>query len=89
MADEGGEPTCYDSCAANWPALLAEGEITVGDGLDDSDFSTAARTDGGNQVKVGTWPLYRFGGDQAPGDTNGHGASGVWFAVSPSGEPVN
>jgi predicted lipoprotein with Yx(FWY)xxD motif len=83
-----GKPTCYDACAASWPPLLAEGEITVGEGLDDSDFSTATRTDGGEQVKVGTWPLYYFANDAAPGDTNGQGLNDVWFVVSPAGEAI-
>lgn len=86
--EETGEPTCYDDCAAAWPPLLAEGEITVGEGLDDSDLSTATRTDGGEQVKVGDWPLYYFANDAAAGDTNGQGLNGVWFVVSPEGEAI-
>ena len=83
-----GAPTCYESCAQTWPPLLADGEITVGTGLDDSDFSTATRTDGGDQVKIGNWPLYYFASDAAPGDTKGQGVSGVWYVVSPSGEAI-
>jgi len=30
-------------------------------------------------------PLYLFSGDQQPGDTNGQGVGGVWFAVTPDG----
>jgi predicted lipoprotein with Yx(FWY)xxD motif len=84
-----GEPTCYDQCAENWPPLVAEGEITVGEGLDDSDFSTVPRTDdAGDQVKVGDWPLYLFANDAAPGDTNGQGANEVWYVLGPDGEPI-
>ncbi len=86
--DEAGTPTCYDDCALAWPPLLTEGDITVGAGLDDSDFSTATRTDGGDQVKTGTWPLYYYAGDEAPGDTNGQGLQGIWYVVSPSGEAI-
>jgi predicted lipoprotein with Yx(FWY)xxD motif len=86
--DEAGTPTCYDDCATAWPPLLAEGEITVGDGLDDSDFSTATRTDGGDQVKIGTWPLYYFANDPNPGDVNGQGLNGKWYVVSPAGELI-
>lgn len=86
--DEAGEPTCYDACAATWPPLLADGEITVGEGLDDADFSTAARTDGGEQVRIGNWPLYLFANDAAPGDTNGQGVNDVWLVVGPDGEPI-
>ncbi|HEV8488413.1 MAG TPA: hypothetical protein VGQ58_01355 [Candidatus Limnocylindrales bacterium] len=86
--DSAGTPTCYDACAQAWPPLLAEGDITVGAGLDDSDFSTVPRTDGGDQVKISTWPLYHFASDAAPGDTNGQGVSNVWYVVSPNGELV-
>lgn len=86
--DEAGTPTCYDACADAWPPLLASGDITVGTGLDDSDFTTATRTDGGDQVKVGTWPLYYFAGDAAPGETKGQGLQGIWYVVSPSGEAI-
>jgi predicted lipoprotein with Yx(FWY)xxD motif len=86
--DEAGTPTCYEECAAAWPALLAEGDITVGAGLDDSNFTTATRTDGGDQVKVGNWPLYHFASDAAPGDTKGQGLFDKWYVVSPSGEAI-
>jgi predicted lipoprotein with Yx(FWY)xxD motif len=86
--DEAGTPTCYDACVQTWPPLLASGDITVGEGLDDSDFSTATRTDGGDQVKIGNWPLYYFAGDAAPGETKGQGMQGIWFVVSPSGEAI-
>jgi predicted lipoprotein with Yx(FWY)xxD motif len=86
--DEAGTPTCYDDCAIAWPPLLAEGETTVGEGLDDSDFSTAPRTDGGDQVKIGNWPLYYFANDPNPGDVNGQGLNGIWYVVSPAGELI-
>ncbi len=86
--DTAGESVCYDQCEANWPPLLAEGEVTVGAGLDDSDFSTVARTDGTMQVKIGEWPLYYFAADAAPGDTNGQGQGDVWYVVSPTGEAI-
>ena len=37
-------------------------------------------------------PLYRFAGDQNPGDTNGQGVNaygGGWYAVSPAGNLVS
>jgi predicted lipoprotein with Yx(FWY)xxD motif len=86
--DTAGESVCYDDCATNWPPLLADGEITVGAGLDASLFTTVARTDGTMQVKIGDWPLYYFAADQAAGDTNGQGVGDVWYVVSPTGEQV-
>ena len=86
--DSAGEPTCYEDCETNWPPLTVTGDITVGEGLDASKFTTADRTDGSKQVKVGTWPLYYFANDAAPGDTNGQEIGDVWYVVSPTGEPI-
>ena len=38
------------------------------------------------QLKAGKWPLYRFAGDEAPGDVNGQGSGDVWFVARPPGE---
>ncbi len=83
-----GEPTCYDQCAAAWPPLNVEGTFTVGEGLDMADFTTATRTDGGTQLKLGIYPLYYFANDAAPGDTNGQGLNEVWFVIGADGELI-
>jgi predicted lipoprotein with Yx(FWY)xxD motif len=83
--DADGTSTCEDSCADAWPPVLVEG-TELPEGLDPAVFSVVPRSDGTNQLKAGDWPLYTFAGDQAPGDTNGQGSGGVWFAVAPSGQ---
>ncbi len=81
--------TCYDGCSQVWPPLLAtNGSPNATAGVSGSMIGTALRTDGTTQVTYNGWPLYYFSGDQAPGDTNGQGIQSVWFAVSPSGNPV-
>jgi predicted lipoprotein with Yx(FWY)xxD motif len=85
--DEGGTPTCYDDCAANWPALVVTGDATAGDGVT-AALTTVARTDGGAQVKAGEYPLYYFAADAAAGDTNGQGIGGFWYVVGADGEPI-
>lgn len=85
--DSAGEPTCVDACADAWPPAIIEGDLAVGD-LDASVFSLVEHPAGGQQLKAGDWPLYLFAGDAAPGDVNGHGSGGVWFAVTPDGTPV-
>ena len=87
--EQGGESTCYDQCAENWPALVTDGDVTVGEQLDQAMFSTVAREDGSQQVTANGWPLYYFAGDSAAGDVNGQGVGDVWFAVTPSGEAVS
>ena len=82
--DVDGHPTCNDACADAWPPALVDGaELPAG--LDPAVFSVVTRDDGSNQLKAGAWPLYRFAGDAAPGETNGQGSGGVWFAVDPAG----
>ncbi|MGW2850241.1 hypothetical protein ACWC5G_36810, partial [Streptomyces sp. NPDC001274] len=39
-------------------------------------------------VTYGDWPLYYYVGDMGPGDVNGQGLDGEWFAVSPDGKLV-
>ena len=51
-------------------------------------FSIAERSDGSFQLAAGGWPLYRFAGDVAAGDTTGQGSGGVWFVVAPDGTLV-
>jgi predicted lipoprotein with Yx(FWY)xxD motif len=88
--DEAGTPTCYDDCATAWPPVLAEdaSAVTVGTGLDASKLSTVDRTDGGKQLKYGTWTLYYFANDAAAGDTNGQGRNDVWYVIAPSGDLI-
>ena len=85
--DEQGDPTCYDACADNWPALVDE--VAAGEGVDDSLLGTVTRTDGEVQVTYNGWPLYYFGGDSAPGDTNGQGLSDSWWVIDATGNMNN
>jgi predicted lipoprotein with Yx(FWY)xxD motif len=87
--DADGTPTCTGDCASTWPALLVEGEPAIGDPLDPATFSTVDGAEGGTQLVAGEWPLYRFSGDSAPGDVNGQGSGGVWFAVAPDGTLID
>jgi predicted lipoprotein with Yx(FWY)xxD motif len=82
--DGDGHPTCNDACADAWPPLLVDGD-TLPEGLDAAVFSVVSRDDGSHQLKAGKWPLYRFAGDDEPGQTNGQGSGDVWFVVNPDG----
>jgi predicted lipoprotein with Yx(FWY)xxD motif len=83
--DKGGQSTCYGDCEATWPALKVQGAPEAGDGVEASLLATTDRNDGSAQVTYKGMPLYLFSGDQQPGDTNGQGVGGVWFAVTPDG----
>ena len=86
MPDAQGDSTCYDDCEANWPFVA---EVTaVGDGLDESLLGTTERTTGEVQATYNGWPLYTFGGDTAPGDTNGQDVGDVWYALDATGTAI-
>jgi len=83
--DADGQSTCFDACAAAWPAATVTDGFTPPAGVDPALVSTVDRPDGSKQLKVGKWPLYYYAGDGAQGDTNGQGVGGVWFVVKADG----
>lgn len=76
--------TCDAECAVNWPPLRAEGDVKL-TGVDPALVGRVLRADGSQQVTVGGWPVYTFTKDTAPGQTNGHGVDGNWFAIEAAG----
>lgn len=84
--DSGTTSACAGDCAKAWPPLHGPSEPRVG--LDDEDFATITGTDGEPQTTFYGHPLYYFSGDAAPGDINGQGVGGVWWAVDAEGNAV-
>lgn len=77
---------CAGDCATTWPPVLAEpGTPLTVEGVDQAAIGTVTRADGGVQLTIAGWPVYRFAADTAPGATDGHGVGGKWFAVTPEG----
>lgn len=73
---------CVDACAQTWPPLLVETDSApLTSGLSGA-VRVITRPDGQRQVTYDDRPLYRYSGDQQPGDTNGDGSDGVWHVVS-------
>jgi predicted lipoprotein with Yx(FWY)xxD motif len=90
--DSGTTSACAGACAGAWPPLRANGKPTVGSGATASMVGTSTRSDGKPQVTYNGHPLYRYQGDQKPGDTNGQGVTAfgaAWFALSPAGAQVS
>ncbi|MFH8385736.1 hypothetical protein ACH4E7_33205 [Kitasatospora sp. NPDC018058] len=77
--------TCTDACAAKWPPVTAQDAVQV-TGVDSTLVGSVTRPDGTKQVTLNGWPLYRFAGDTAAGQTNGQGVGGTWFASTPEGK---
>ena len=75
---------CEGACANLWPPVLVGTQISL-TGVNRALLGTIKRADGTVQLTLRGWPLYRYAGDPAPGDVNGEGIGGVWFAVRPTG----
>ncbi len=82
--DSAGASTCTGACAKAWPAAIVTVDSIAGPGVT-APLSVIDAPAGGKMLKAGKWPLYRFAGDTAVGDTNGQGSGGVWFAVKADG----
>jgi predicted lipoprotein with Yx(FWY)xxD motif len=75
-----GSSACNGACAAAWPPDLVQGAPTAGPGVTGS-LGVVTRADGTHQLSLDGHPLYRYVGDQAPGDTTGNGFGGIWHVV--------
>jgi predicted lipoprotein with Yx(FWY)xxD motif len=91
LYDFSGE-SCEGACMKAWPPLLDEsGEPQPSNGTAAAHLGTIERPDGTTQVTYSGHPLYRFGGDKAPGEANGDGQSafgGTWTALKGNGSPA-
>jgi predicted lipoprotein with Yx(FWY)xxD motif len=78
--------TCNGDCAKAWPPLLIKspGKIFP-TGIDPKTIGYVERADHTCQVTINGWPVYYFIADAKPGDVNGQGVGGVWFAIAPDG----
>ncbi|MCW3049035.1 MAG: hypothetical protein JWO74_3319 [Solirubrobacterales bacterium] len=89
LEDAAGRSTCYASCARVWPPLLVSGRPTAGLGVKAAKLETRARRHSRlRQVVYNGHPLYTTVADERPGQTEGQGFLGTWFAVSPAGRQI-
>ncbi len=90
-ADNAGKSQCSGACASVWPPYLGAGTPRAGTGVSAGMLSTTARGDGGTQVTYAGHPLYRYAGDQKPGDVTGQGLDqygAEWYAVAANGSMI-
>ncbi|GAA2960195.1 SCO0930 family lipoprotein [Streptomyces enissocaesilis] len=78
---------CTGACLDKWPVVPPVGKNDT-DGILKKGFVVFDRPDGVRQQTIDCWPVYTFSGDAKPGDTNGQGVGGTWYAVSPEGKLV-
>lgn len=88
--DVTGSNSCdVAACAAEWPVFYAA-TVTVGAGLNATDFTTGKTASGKNQTFYKGWPLYYYAMPvngqnvrEQPGETYGNGIGNAWYVVRP------
>ena len=85
--DSNGTPTCTGACAVAWPPAMVNATVMAGPGIT-APTTVVDAPGGGKMLKAGKWPLYRFAGDTAAGETNGQGSGGTWFVVGADGQLI-
>ncbi|MGZ9929798.1 SCO0930 family lipoprotein [Streptomyces sp. NC-S4] len=78
---------CVGDCLNKWP-VVAPVEKAKDKGIVEKNYTVLNRPDGQKQQSVDCWPVYTFTGDKKPGDVNGQGVGGTWYAVSPDGKLI-
>jgi len=75
-----GKSTCYQDCAALWPAVKADKADAAASAK--GDYSLITRTDGTQQWAYKGKPLYLFSKDKKAGDRLGDNVKDIWHVVS-------
>jgi len=83
--DQHSTPTCTGSCASTWPPQMVSGAVPAAGSGVSGTLGTVANPAGGKQLTYMGWPLYTYSNDTAPGQANGQGSQGTWFAMKSSG----
>lgn len=86
LSEKKGSVSCIGACRKAWPPLLVtSGKPVAGTGLIGAKLGTIKRPDGGVQVTYTGYSLYLSSADKKAGQTNGQGAKGEWYAITPAG----
>ncbi|MEV4442255.1 SCO0930 family lipoprotein [Streptomyces sp. NPDC049577] len=78
---------CTGACLDTWKPAKPVDKAKVR-GVPEKLVSTVTRPDGTQQLAIDCWPVYWFTGDGKPGDVNGQGKQGLWFAVDDQGKKI-
>jgi predicted lipoprotein with Yx(FWY)xxD motif len=76
---------CTGACATVWPPEIVTSSNISLSGINPSMVGSVTRPDGSKQLTIGGWPIYGYSGDKNPGDVNGQGVEGAWYAITPTG----
>ncbi len=90
--DETDKSNCTsEECVKAWPPVLTEEDPTAGAGADAALLGTIRRDDGSLQVTYAGRPLY-FYEHEGPREITCHNIDlhgGLWWVVTPSGDPAS
>jgi predicted lipoprotein with Yx(FWY)xxD motif len=77
---------CTGGCLTAWPPLVATGSPTSTSAVTGTLATVSVMVNGTaeNEVTYNGWPLHTYASDTMPGQTNGQGIAGMWFAATPS-----
>lgn len=75
--------TCSGACVKTWQPVIVQDPVRA-QGVHASLLGTVHRH-GEKQLTLAGWPLYRYVGDTAAGQTNGQGRDGQWHTLTASG----
>jgi predicted lipoprotein with Yx(FWY)xxD motif len=79
---------CTGDCLVKWPVVAPVDKADTKGINTEKNYSVLDRPDGKKQQTIDCWPVYTFAGDKKPGDANGQGVGGTWYAVSPDGKLI-
>lgn len=85
--DERDASVCIEKCIQTWLPQPV-GDALVAQGLEPTLLSGFERADGIVQASWNGRPLYRFAGDNEPGETKGVGTAGRWWLIAPNGTRI-
>ena len=83
--------SCVGSCVLLWAPPEVTGKLEAGAGVNPKLLSSFQRSGGAHQVAYDGHALYTYSDDTGPGMVTGEGVEtygGIWWAVSPKGNPV-
>ncbi|MEW2116259.1 SCO0930 family lipoprotein [Streptomyces sp. NPDC005474] len=78
---------CVGACLDKWPVVEPVAFKST-KGIKEKGYMNFTRPDGAEQQTLNCSPIYTFINDKKPGDTNGQGVGGTWYAVAPDGKLV-
>lgn len=85
--DTKGKIACTGACTKFWPPLMVAKGATVATSMPGipGTFGEVMLASGKDQLTYDGAPVYTFANDKKPGDVNGEGVGGTWWAVVVSG----